>query len=81
MAKRKKSRTIVKAQQVGRNLWSSKDVRLLRKLATRHSARDIAAALSRSVLALRYKAHMLAISLRRKSSSKLGVRRGLRRKK
>lgn len=66
MAKRKKGKTAAKVKKVVRQLWSSKDVRLLRNLATRHPAQKIADALGRSVLALRYKAHILGISLRPK---------------
>ncbi|MEO7774812.1 MAG: hypothetical protein ABIT61_08995 [Steroidobacteraceae bacterium] len=66
MAKKKKGRSVAKAKRVVRQLWSSKDVKLLRKLATRQPAQKIADSLGRSVLALRYKAHMLGISLRPK---------------
>jgi hypothetical protein len=68
MAKTKKGKAKVKA--VVRKLWTAKDVKLLRTLATRQPVRQIAAALGRSVLALRYKAHMLAISLRPKKAKR-----------
>lgn len=68
MAKRKKGKA--KTKTIVRQLWTAKDVKLLRKLATRHPVRHIAAALGRSVLALRYKAHILAISLRPKKTKR-----------
>lgn len=81
MAKRKKSGTVAKAKKVAIRLWSSKDVKLLRKLATRQSAKKIADMLGRSVLALRYKAHILGVSLRPKYRKVTAVLAVPRRKK
>jgi hypothetical protein len=49
-----------------RVFWTSKDLRLLRKLAGRRSAARIAKQLKRSVLAVRFKAHKAGISLAHK---------------
>jgi hypothetical protein len=49
-----------------RVFWTSKDLRLLRKLAGRRSAARIAKRLKRSVLAVRFKAHKAGISLAHK---------------
>jgi len=51
-----------------RVFWTSKDLRVLRKLAGRRSAAQIAKQLKRSVLAVRFKAHKGGISLARKKS-------------
>lgn len=46
-----------------RVFWTSKDLKLLRKLAGRRSAARIAKQLKRSVLAVRFKAHKAGVSL------------------
>jgi hypothetical protein len=46
-----------------RVFWTSKDLKLLRKLAGRQTAVRIAKQLKRSVLAVRFKAHKAGISL------------------
>jgi hypothetical protein len=46
-----------------RAFWTSQDLKLLRKLAGRQSAARIARQLRRSVLAVRFKAHVKGISL------------------
>jgi hypothetical protein len=51
-----------------RVFWTSKDLKLLRKLAGRRGAAQIARQLRRSVLAVRFKAHKAGISLARKKS-------------
>lgn len=43
--------------------WTSQDLKRLRKLAGRHSAARIARRLRRTVLAVRFKAHINGISL------------------
>jgi hypothetical protein len=51
-----------------RVFWTSKDLKLLRKLAGRQTAVRIAKQLSRSVLAVRFKAHKAGISLAHKKA-------------
>jgi len=46
-----------------RTLWTAQDVKLLRKLAGRHSVARIANRLKRTVLAVRFKAHATGVSL------------------
>lgn len=63
MAKRKKSAA---KRPVIRRPWTERDLKRLRKLATRQPARSIAAALGRTHAALIFKAHVEGISLRYK---------------
>jgi hypothetical protein len=51
-----------------RTLWTTKDLKLLRKLAGRHSVSRIAGRLRRTELAVRFKAHKKRISLAYKRS-------------
>jgi hypothetical protein len=46
-----------------RTFWTTQDLKLLRSLAGRHSVTRIANRLKRTVLAVRFKAHVTGVSL------------------
>ena len=54
---------MAKSKRTKRKDWTAADVKQLRSLARKKSAATIARALKRSVAAVRFKAHMLEISL------------------